>query len=465
MLVAAKTRPGLDRVITKLAGRAVSIFHRVECRGGPVPDGPVLITANHPNSLLDPLIVFRASGRVARPLAKAPLFEQAILGTVLRALGGLPVYRRQDDPAQMHRNDETFSAAIGALEAGDAVQIFPEGRSHSEPTLVPLRTGAARIALAAEAAAGWQLGLRIVPLGITYRRKSLFRGNALAVIGDPFGIGDLRSLNESDPAAAVRTLTDRIAQRIQQVTLNLASHEDLELIETADRLYAREKGLRAWREREGMADRMPRLQFFARGLAWLRAREPERHSRLERTVRRYHRALSLFGAAEADVPTGYGTARVVRYVIREAAVLVIGLPFALLGAIVWAPAWWAPRLAVHLIRPEFEAIATYKLATSFVVVPLTLAFVGTLAWWIAGPWIALAAVVTATLCGLAAIAWRERRERVREDVRVFFRVLRNRRGADRLASVRASLVAEFDEILALMDAEPDPVATPAQPAE
>jgi hypothetical protein len=99
------------------------------------------------------------------------------------------------------------------------------------------------------------------------------------------------------------------------------------------------------------------------------------------------------------------------------------------------------------------------------VVPLTLAIVGTLAWWIAGPWIALAAVVTATLCGLAAIAWRERRERVREDVRVFFRVLRNRRGADRLASVRASLVAEFDEILALMDAEPDPVATPAQPAE
>jgi 1-acyl-sn-glycerol-3-phosphate acyltransferase len=158
--VAASGRTGIDRIITRLAGRAVAIFHRFECQGGPVPDGPVLITANHPNSLLDPLIVFRASGRVARPLAKAPLFEQAILGTVLRALGGLPVYRRQDDPAQMHRNDQTFSAAIGALHAGDAVQIFPEGRSHSEPSLVEMRTGAARIAIAAEEAAGWQLGLR-----------------------------------------------------------------------------------------------------------------------------------------------------------------------------------------------------------------------------------------------------------------------------------------------------------------
>ena len=66
---------------------------------------------------------------------------------MLRALGGLPVYRKQDDPAQMHRNDETFRRAIDALKDGDAVQIFPEGRSHSEPGLVELRTGAARIAL------------------------------------------------------------------------------------------------------------------------------------------------------------------------------------------------------------------------------------------------------------------------------------------------------------------------------
>ena len=56
---------------------------------------------------------------------------------------------------------------------------FPEGRSHSEPGLIELRTGAARIALGAEAQSNWQLGLQIVPAGITYRRKSLFRGQAL----------------------------------------------------------------------------------------------------------------------------------------------------------------------------------------------------------------------------------------------------------------------------------------------
>jgi glycerol-3-phosphate O-acyltransferase/dihydroxyacetone phosphate acyltransferase len=453
--VTTTSRSGIDRVITGLAGRAVSLFHRVECNGGPVPDGPVLITANHPNSLLDPLIVFRASGRTARPLAKAPLFEQVMLGAVLRALGGLPVYRRQDDPGQMHRNDQTFSAAIAALRGGDAVQIFPEGRSHSEPSLVTMRTGAARIALAAEAEADWDLGLQIVPLGITYQGKSLFRGRALAVVGEPFGIGGYRAMHEADPTAAVRALTAEIADRLQQVTLNLADHDDLDLIDTADRLYAREKGLSSWRQREDLAERLPRLQFFARGLAWLRAQDAVRHVRLERDVRTYHRALALFGAAEADVPPRYETGPVLWYVIREALILTLGFPLALIGAIIWLPAYWAPRLTVRLVKPEFEAIATYKLSTSFLVVPLTLAVVATLTWWIGGPWLVLVGTLVAPLLGLIAIGWRERRRRVAEDARVFLSVLRNRRSVDRLAAHRRRLVGEFDRILDEMESEAD----------
>ena len=86
---------------------------------------------------------------IRKRAARLALFDQAFVGTMLRLLGGLPVYRAQDDASQMHRNEETFRGAIAALHDGDAVQIYPEGKSHSEPSLVPMRTGAARIALGA----------------------------------------------------------------------------------------------------------------------------------------------------------------------------------------------------------------------------------------------------------------------------------------------------------------------------
>ncbi len=121
-------------------------YYRMRSGGETVPRrGPVLLVANHPNSLLDPLLVAAVAGRPVRFLAKAPLFADWKIGWLIRAAGAIPVYRRADDPASMDRNEEMFRAVHAALAGGAAVGIFPEGLSHSEPALAPLRTGAARI--------------------------------------------------------------------------------------------------------------------------------------------------------------------------------------------------------------------------------------------------------------------------------------------------------------------------------
>ncbi|HET9949363.1 MAG TPA: lysophospholipid acyltransferase family protein, partial [Longimicrobiales bacterium] len=325
----------LPRIITRIVGWAVALFYELERTGGPLPEGPVLVTANHPNSLVDPLVIFHTAGRPTRPLAKATLFEQALVGTVLKGLGGLPVYRPQDDPALVHLNERTFDAAVEALIAGGAVQIYPEGRSHSEPAMAPLRTGAARIAFLAEARSGWTLGLRIQPVGLTYSRKHAFRGRALAAYGEPFAVAPLREAYERDEREAVRRLTAMIQERLEALTLNFEHPEDVELVDVAERLYARQKKLAGWRERQAMAERLPRLHRFAEGLRRLRQSDPGRLDRLSRQVRRYLRLLTLLGASEGDVPKRYPLPGVLAYSLRQLAMLVLVLPAAVVGIAVW----------------------------------------------------------------------------------------------------------------------------------
>jgi glycerol-3-phosphate O-acyltransferase / dihydroxyacetone phosphate acyltransferase len=433
-------------LLARVLGWTASVFYQVEKTGGPLPTGPVLVTANHPNALLDPLLIFHTAGRSARPLAKAPLFQQVVVGTMLRALGGLPVYRRQDDQAQMHRNDETFRRAVDALHQGDAVQIFPEGRSHSHPGLIELKTGAARIALAAESQSDWRLRLSIVPVGITYRRKSLFRGRALVTVGAPYSIADLRDLYERDAQECVRRLTDRIAERIQVVTLHLTQAEDQELLEVAETLYVRAKGVRGPRQRDDLHERMPRLRQFAEGLAWLRAHDPARYGRLARAVRRYARIVRLLGVREGDVPHRYHPGSVLLYALRAAAYLLIGAVPALLGTAFWYVPYVLPRLVVSRLQLEIESIATWKLALGFFVFPLALVAYTFLAWKFAGGLAGVAVAIALPLLGFVALAWRERWDYVREDARLFLRALSRRRIRLRLARDRQWLMHEFDAI-------------------
>jgi hypothetical protein len=346
----------------------------------------------------------------------------------------------------MHLNERTFDAAIQALHDGGAVQIYPEGVSHSDPALAPLRTGAARIALLAEARSGWTLGLRIQPVGLTYTRKHAFRGRAIAAFGDSFSVAFLREDYERDEREAVRRLTDMIQERLEELTLNFEHPEDAELVDVAERLYARERRLAGWRERDPMVERLPRLHRFAEGIRWLREADPERFKALRAQVKRYLRLLTLLGAREADVPRRYPLLGVLAYIARQLLMLVLVLPLAIAGMVVWfvpfvLTSWVAPRF-----RPALDQVASYKLGTAVLAFPLWYVVLLVAAWRIGGLNLAAGAALVLPLLGLAAVAWRDRQMEVREDVRVFVRARRLERGRDRLADQRARLAAEFDRL-------------------
>jgi 1-acyl-sn-glycerol-3-phosphate acyltransferase len=156
---------------SRLAHLTLGVFFRdVEMVGRErIPPGvPLLVIANHVNNLIDPMVILGYTGVKPRFLAKSTLWRHPIVAPVLLLLGALPVYRRRDG-APVERNFETFARCRVALARGETIAIFPEGYSHNEPGAVPLKTGAARIAL--EAGAHGALGLRVLPIGIVYEDK------------------------------------------------------------------------------------------------------------------------------------------------------------------------------------------------------------------------------------------------------------------------------------------------------
>src|SRR5213593_5293172 len=137
------------RGILRLALRVY--FRRIEVTGLENVPGksPLIFVLNHPNALVDPVFLLCLAPRRVSFVAKAPLFRMPVIGYLVRALDSLPAYRRQDAGQDVSRNLETFVAARRLLARGGTIGICPEGVSHNEPRLKPLKTGAARMALGA----------------------------------------------------------------------------------------------------------------------------------------------------------------------------------------------------------------------------------------------------------------------------------------------------------------------------
>lgn len=182
-------------------------------------DGPILFCANHPNSLIDPVLIGITAKRPVSFMAKAPLFRTPILGPVMHALGMVPAYRGRDDSSQVKKNQKSLDRVIQGLQSGRAMGIFPEGVSTDLRQLRLVRGGAARIALGAFE--GGVEDLVIIPLGINYERKERLGSKVWINVGEPI---QLQSFVDSTRSNEEKGITeDKVLRRklTQQIESNL----------------------------------------------------------------------------------------------------------------------------------------------------------------------------------------------------------------------------------------------------
>lgn len=404
-------------IFSPFARFALRVFYRLGVTGERVPEtGPVLLVANHPNSLLDAGAVVAVAGRPVRFLAKAPLFTDPLVGWMVRGAGAVPVFRKQDDPAAMGGNDDTFRAVEDALAEGAAVGIFPEGISHTSPSMAPLKTGAARIALGAASRIG--AAFPLVPIGLVFREKEFFRSEGMVVVGEMIAWDDLAARGEGD-RGAVGELTTRIADALQRVTINLDRWEDAPLLETAEAVFSAEHPTDP-----SPAARVRRLREAAVALA--RLRDDERGRVLAREVAGHARALRLLGMTPEQLKAGNRADVAAGWVARQLAFFALGVPVAALGTLLFFIPYRITRPAASLTKPTPDVRATSKLLVGGVIHLLWIAALALLAGWRFGAVAGLATLIALPLIGIVTLHVRDRWQRATGEARRFF--LRARRG-------------------------------------
>ena len=452
----------LRRAITAVLRFALRVFfRRIEVVGrSRVPrDGACLFVLNHPNALIDPAFLLAFAPRRVSFLAKSPLFRMPVIGFFVRALDSIPVYRKQDEgEGASSRNRETFERSAELLTRGGTIAICPEGASHSEPYLLPLKTGAARIALGAASAMAKDEGGRsegkdegrkvkdevkavkpdlhpsslilppsvyVVPAGLYYTAKTSFRSGALLYFGEPIGVEPSAEDEHGEPARErVRELSDRIADSLRSLTLNADQHEALAMVGRAERIFSSDEDEGVSLERE-----LRRRRRFVEGYAYHRTHSPERLEVLEARIHQYEEALTQAGFEDPRQLTAATVSEYARAwtILSRVAFFLLLSPAALAGVLLHYPAYkLAGLLATKFSRQYDDVLSTFKIAAALLLFPVTWCALALLLYRFAGWWGVLTALVCGPLTGYVALRGREEFDRFRAGTRAALFFVRER---------------------------------------
>ena len=436
----------IRRIIRGILRIALRVyFRRIEVTGlENVPrDTPVIFVLNHPNALVDPAFLLCLAPRRVAFLAKAPLFRTPVIGSVVRALDSLPAYRRQDEGQDVSRNIETFAAARKLLARGVTIGICPEGVSHDEPRLKPLKTGAARIALAA-ASSGEALNLQIVPVGLYYTEKTTFRSSALLYFAEGLRVETVvLEPDGTPPRAAVRELSDRIEKALREVMLHAEQEEALSLIDRAERIFsAAEVG--EPEQEQGLARSLELRQRFLAGYAFYRGHSPRQLDAIEARIARFEYEMKQAGIDPSDLSLPPTAARTVFGLVAQILTCILLAPFALFGTFVHYPAYrFGGFLSRRLARREQDVLSTFKIISAMLFFPLTWIVVAVISWRLAG-WLAgVSALIITPLCGYVAVRFFEEIDRFFGSFVALALFVTRRRSFVRLLAERAAIRREI----------------------
>lgn len=410
--------------------------------------GSVLVVANHPNALVDALLVAIAVDRRVLLTAKATLFEHPFLAPLLNVIGVVPLRRAKDehatpgDRAAVFRNADAFRMVTDALRREHVVLVFPEGISHDESSLAPLKSGAARMALMARDAEA--RSLHILPIGLVYEEKERPRSRVLVRIGEPI---DLDAWYVTSSSADALMLTREMDTRLRQLTLNFATAERASrAVGVARALAALAGEPPPFEEGTAFASEADIASRVSAVIEALEYATPALVSAVDAFTSRLsgvEARLAARGIALSDVRISIQVRQGARFVLREAVLSILALPIAAVGRVAhWLPIRAARVLALHSIANHTSRDEPAMRTIVFGMAALLLWYCGLtvlLTRWLDGVAVAIC-LIAVFVAGQVDLALEDRLTRVWKRARTY-RALRGD------TALRTGAIEEIDALL------------------
>ena len=224
----------LYRLLKFLIGIGIRFYYReIKVRNKEFlrHDGPLIIIANHPNTMMDAWIIAQSISQPIYFMAKGTFFNTPLKRRILNSLGMIPINRPIDNKTAGVDNTASFEACYKVLEEGKTLVVFPEGNSMMERQLRELKSGTARIALEVEQRNAGKLNLKVIPIGIFYSQGEKFRSSVMLTVEQGLFVDDLLDEYAENQSAASKKLTSRFRQHLERVLVTTDSLEQEKLID------------------------------------------------------------------------------------------------------------------------------------------------------------------------------------------------------------------------------------------
>ncbi|MGB0879683.1 MAG: 1-acyl-sn-glycerol-3-phosphate acyltransferase [Polaribacter sp.] len=185
--------------------------------------GAVLFAVNHPNGLVDPLLVTTNNVRTSYFLVKAGAFKNPIYKKILNSLNLIAIYRMRDGIDQLAKNEEVFNKCFNILHRKESLMIFPEGSDNRNRTVRTLSKGFTRIVFGAIEKYP-DVKIKVVPVGVTYQNSTQYPCKAAVHYGIPIDANEI--YNDNTLATSINILKQRVTEQLKTLSVHLENDEN-----------------------------------------------------------------------------------------------------------------------------------------------------------------------------------------------------------------------------------------------